>query len=81
MDGDAELTYTELDERAARLARYLAAQGAGPDVVAVGLERGADLMAALLAVLKQGAAYLLLDAEHPAERIAYMLHDAGVPVV
>ncbi|MEV0189548.1 amino acid adenylation domain-containing protein [Kitasatospora purpeofusca] len=71
------LTYRELDERAAGLAGALAAAGAGPDrIVAVAVPRSAELMVALLAVLKSGAAYLPLDTEYPAERLAGMVEDA-----
>ncbi|MFF3445429.1 amino acid adenylation domain-containing protein [Streptosporangium sp. NPDC002721] len=78
--GEAVLTYRELDEQANRLARYLARNGAGPErVVAVALPRGEPLVTALLAVLKTGAAYLPIDSDHPAERIAYMLAD-GAPI-
>ncbi|MEV7672053.1 amino acid adenylation domain-containing protein [Streptomyces sp. NPDC088752] len=79
---DEELTYAELDAAANRLARLLAARGAGPeDVVAVALPRSPDLVVALLAVMKAGAAYLPLDADHPRDRIAYMLDDAGARTV
>ncbi|MEU5188110.1 amino acid adenylation domain-containing protein [Streptomyces klenkii] len=72
------LTYRELDALAGRLARTLAAAGAGPDrVVAVAVPRSAELMVALLAVLKSGAAYLPLDLDYPAERLAYMIEDAA----
>ncbi|WP_344549109.1 amino acid adenylation domain-containing protein [Actinomadura fulvescens] len=77
-----EASYAELNTRANRLARYLLAHGAGPETVfAVAMERGVDLIVALLGVLKAGSAYLPLDAEHPGERIAYMLRDANVRAV
>ncbi|MBO0801729.1 MAG: amino acid adenylation domain-containing protein, partial [Nocardiopsaceae bacterium] len=77
MSGDEVLTYGELDERANRLARVLAARGAGPEsVVAVAMGWSAGLVTALLAVLKAGAAYLPVDPGYPAERIAFMLADA-----
>ncbi|HEY3467640.1 MAG TPA: amino acid adenylation domain-containing protein, partial [Amycolatopsis sp.] len=77
--GAERLTYAELDARATALARALLARGAGPEqVVAVALPRSADLVVALLAVLKTGAAYLPLDLNHPAERLALMLTD-GAP--
>ncbi|MEW2165596.1 non-ribosomal peptide synthase/polyketide synthase [Streptomyces sp. NPDC007084] len=70
------LTYRELDERANRLARLLVDAGAGPErYVALALPRTADLVVALLAVLKSGAAYLPVDPGHPAERIAFLFED------
>ncbi|MGI8329566.1 amino acid adenylation domain-containing protein [Actinomadura scrupuli] len=72
------LTYAELDARARGLAGVLRARGAAPgQVVALALPRTADLVIALLGVLKTGAAYLPLDLDHPADRLAYMLGDAG----
>ncbi|MFC8964999.1 non-ribosomal peptide synthase/polyketide synthase [Streptomyces sp. NPDC057094] len=75
--GEQRLTYAELDERVERAARVLAGLGAGPErTVAVALPRTADLVVALLAVHRTGAAYLPLDADHPPERLALMLEDA-----
>ncbi|MEU2674396.1 amino acid adenylation domain-containing protein [Streptomyces sp. NPDC007164] len=77
-----ELTYRELNARANRLARHLRSRGAGPGAaVAVCLERGPEQITALLAVLKSGAAYLPLDPEHPADRLAYMIADARAVLV
>ncbi|WP_193564100.1 non-ribosomal peptide synthetase, partial [Streptomyces sp. L-9-10] len=71
------LSYARLNERANRLAHELAARGVGPeDVVAVSLPRSADLMVTLYAVLKAGAAYLPVDPDYPAERVAALLADA-----
>ncbi|MFD9134802.1 amino acid adenylation domain-containing protein [Streptomyces bottropensis] len=72
-----ELTYAELDSRANRLAHALLARGAGPErIVALALPRSAELIVAEVAVLKSGAAYLPIDHDYPADRIAYMLGDA-----
>ncbi|MFC6081925.1 amino acid adenylation domain-containing protein [Sphaerisporangium aureirubrum] len=71
------LTFAELDAAAARLAHRLRAAGVGRgDLVAVHLRRSDTLMAALLAVHKAGAAYLPLDPDHPAERLAMIVADA-----
>ncbi|MEV5736989.1 non-ribosomal peptide synthase/polyketide synthase [Streptomyces sp. NPDC052292] len=70
------LTYRELDARSNRLARLLIAAGAGPErFVALCLPRTADLVVALLAVLKSGAAYLPVDPQYPAERVAFLFED------
>ncbi|WP_344318287.1 amino acid adenylation domain-containing protein, partial [Streptomyces javensis] len=75
--GGVSLSYRELDDRAGRLAGLLAARGVRPEAfVAVALPRSVDLVVALLAVWKAGAAYLPLDTEYPADRLAYMLQDA-----
>ncbi|MFJ3793087.1 amino acid adenylation domain-containing protein [Kitasatospora sp. NPDC090091] len=80
--GGTELSYGELDARADRIAHLLAGLGVGPETpVAVALPRGADLVAALLAVQKSGGAYIPLDPEYPAERIDHILADAAPAVV
>ncbi|MBC9727066.1 AMP-binding protein, partial [Streptomyces sp. TRM68367] len=71
------LSYAELDARSDRLARVLVSRGARPEsLVAVALPRGTDLVVALLAVLKSGAAYVPLDPDHPGARIATVLDEA-----
>ena len=77
-----QLSYAELDEGSGRLAAYLTGQGAGPGTrVGVYLDRSADLLVTLLAVLRTGAAYVPLDPVYPAARISYMLADAAVALV
>ena len=75
---DRSLTYRELEEAANRLAHLLAARGVDPgQCVALLLERSAEAVVAMLAVLKTGAAYLPIDPAHPDARIAFMLADAA----
>jgi natural product biosynthesis luciferase-like monooxygenase protein len=80
--GDRTLTYRELAQAVDRLAARLGAVGVGPgDTVAIAVPRGLDMLCAVLAVLDRGAAYLPLDPEYPAERLAFMLEDSGTTVV
>ncbi|MET7356705.1 non-ribosomal peptide synthetase, partial [Streptomyces mirabilis] len=80
--GGVEVPYAELNARANRLARLLTSRGVKPgSVVGICLERGVDLLIAVLGVLKAGAAYMTIDPEYPAQRVAYMLEDAGPAVV
>ncbi|MFF8936082.1 amino acid adenylation domain-containing protein [Streptomyces paradoxus] len=80
--GDIALSYAELDTRANRVARYLIRRGVGPEsVVAVVFDRTVDLVVALLGVVKAGAAYLPIDPNYPADRIAYVIADSGAVCV
>ncbi|MGZ3145669.1 amino acid adenylation domain-containing protein [Lentzea chajnantorensis] len=80
--GGVSLTYAELNARANRLAHHLRSLGAGPEqLVGVCLDRGPDLLPALLGVLKSGAGYLPLDPVNPPERLEYVREDAGVSIV
>src|SRR5207253_9167064 len=66
--GDESMTYGELDARANRFAHHLRRHGVGPEVrVALWLDRGPDLVAAVLGILKAGGAYVGLDPAYPAE--------------
>jgi amino acid adenylation domain-containing protein/non-ribosomal peptide synthase protein (TIGR01720 family) len=76
--GERSWTYRELEEAANRLAHLLAGQGVGPgECVALLLERSAEAIIAMLAVLKTGAAYLPIDPAVPAARIEFMVGDAA----
>jgi amino acid adenylation domain-containing protein len=81
-DENSELSYAELELRANQLAHHLRSFGVGSDDrIGICLERSVDLVVALLAVLKTGAAYVPIDPDYPAERQAFMLADAQVPVL
>ncbi|MGY3680978.1 amino acid adenylation domain-containing protein [Streptomyces sp. TE33382] len=82
VSGGVTVDYAALAGRANRLARLLIERGVGPeDRVALVLPRSAELTTALLAVMISGGAYVPVDPNHPADRIAYMLRDSSPTVV
>ncbi len=82
VDGDRRLDYGELNRRANRLARHLRSLGAGPDArVAIYLDRHLELVVAVLATLKAGAAYVPLDPAYPVERLRHTLADCDAVAV
>lgn len=75
-------TYQQLNQGSNQLARYLQRLGILPGMpVGICLERGVEAIAAMLAILKVGGAYVPLDPSYPAERLHFMLKDAGITVV
>jgi amino acid adenylation domain-containing protein len=80
--GDTTLTYRQLDDRAAAIASRLVQMGAGPGtVVAVHVDRTTDLPAAILAVLKSGAAFMPLDPRQPPARNTFCINDTRASIV
>lgn len=80
--GQRQLTYAKLEKRASELAQRLRQAGLQPGMrAAICLDRSADMVVALLAVLKVGAAYMPLDLGEPRERLAFKVQDSGVAVV
>ncbi|HLM68365.1 MAG TPA: condensation domain-containing protein, partial [Longimicrobium sp.] len=80
--GSDSLTYAALEDRSNRLAHHLRRAGVGAEsLVALSMERSADLLVGMLAVWKAGAAYVPVDPAYPADRRAYMLADSGAAVV
>ncbi|TCJ94270.1 non-ribosomal peptide synthetase [Nocardia alba] len=78
IDGETTYTYAQFDERARGLAAALRARGAAPEtLVAVAMRRGIDLVTAIYAVLRTGAAYVPVDPDHPAERTERVLASAA----
>ncbi len=81
-DAGARLTYGELNRRANQLAHRLKSFGVGPEVpVAVCLERSVEMIVAWLGIVKAGGAWVPLDPEYPAARLAFQLRDCRAPVV
>jgi surfactin family lipopeptide synthetase A len=79
---EEQLTYDELNRRANQLAHHLQSLGVLPDIlVGICAERSIEMLIGLLAILKAGGAYVPLDPSYPKERLAFMLADAGVPIL
>jgi amino acid adenylation domain-containing protein len=82
IDKDRQLSYAELNRRANQLAHYLRRLGVGPETpVGICMERSLETIVGVIGILKAGGGYLPLDPEYPADRLSYMLVDAGVKVV
>lgn len=80
--GDERLTYRELDRRANQVARFLLAQGTQPgDRVGIFMDRSADMIVAVLGILKAGGTYLPIDIEYPRERVRFLAEDAQLRLV
>nr|QEO73862.1 condensation domain-containing protein [uncultured bacterium] len=76
------LSYAELNRKANQLARHLRSAGVGPEVLAgIMMQRSLDMVVGILAVLKAGGAYLPLDPEYPADRLAFMVKDSAAQVL
>ncbi|WP_073920060.1 amino acid adenylation domain-containing protein [Streptomyces sp. CB00455] len=79
VDGGEQLTYGQLDGRANRLAHHLRAAGVGPGhLVGLSMNRTADLVVAILGILKAGGCYVPFDPAYPTDRLRFMAEDAGV---
>ncbi|MFI9642393.1 amino acid adenylation domain-containing protein [Micromonospora sp. NPDC051925] len=80
--GDVQLTYAELMARADSVAGFLHARGVGPETpVGVAMHRGTDVVVALLGTLTAGAVYVPLAPDLPADRLAFMIDNAGIALV
>lgn len=80
--GQECLTYRALDARTNQLARFLQERGVTREtLVGVCVQRSLEMVIAVLAILKAGGAYLPLDPTYPAERLQFMIEDAGVPII
>ncbi|MBV9109472.1 MAG: amino acid adenylation domain-containing protein, partial [Gemmatimonadetes bacterium] len=78
----ATVTYGQLERWSSRLANHLRRRGVGPEVrAAVCMARTPEMLVSMLAVMKAGGAYVPLDPSHPAERLRWVMEDAGVRVV
>jgi amino acid adenylation domain-containing protein len=79
---DEVLSFDELNRRANRVAHRLIALGVKPDMrVGIAMQRSVEMVVAMLSVLKAGGAYLPLDPEYPAGRLAYMVQDSGIELL
>ncbi|UOE51896.1 amino acid adenylation domain-containing protein [Mucilaginibacter sp. SMC90] len=76
------ISYQELNEQSNRVANYLKTQGVTKEtLVAICTERGINMMAGILGILKAGAAYVPVDTDYPKERISYIIEDANAQII
>ena len=76
------LSYSQLNLKANQLARHLQSMGVGPEVcVGIYMERNLEMLVGIVAILKAGGAYVPLDPDHPAERLRFILDDAGISIL
>ncbi len=80
VSGDDSLSYAELDEQSDRVAAFVAQRSVGGRI-AIYMDRSADLLVAMLGVLKAGAAYVPIDTSYPVDRVAFLLEDAATRLV
>ncbi len=79
---DSELSYAEVESRSNQLARYLQSQGVGVgDLVGICVERSAQMLVNLYAIMKSGAGYVPLDPAYPSERLQYMCDHSGLKLI
>jgi amino acid adenylation domain-containing protein len=79
---DRSLSYAELDQKSNQIGRYLRKLGVGPETrIGICVERSLEAVAGLVGILKSGAAFVPLDPDYPAERLRYMIDDAGIQVL
>ncbi len=81
-EGDKAISFTQLNDAANRLAHYLIKQGVAEEsLVGLCVERSTEMVVAMLAVIKAGAAYVSLDPNYPAQRLQYMVEDSALNIV
>ncbi|HWX42209.1 MAG TPA: amino acid adenylation domain-containing protein, partial [Blastocatellia bacterium] len=82
VDGQHHVSYLELNRRADQLTHCLRASGIGPEsLVAICLDRSAEMITSILATLKSGGAYVPLDPRYPADRLAFMVANSGASLL
>ncbi|WP_052019919.1 non-ribosomal peptide synthetase [Paenibacillus sp. JCM 10914] len=80
--GEEHLTYSQLNDKANRIAQLLSSLGAGPEsLVGLCMDRSPDMVAGLLGIMKSGAAYVPLDPKYPTERLRYMMEDSNISLI
>jgi iturin family lipopeptide synthetase B len=82
ISADRQLSYMELNERAAHLAEILIKKGVGPNhIVGIMIKRSIEMMTGIFGILKSGGGYLPIDLDYPAQRVRFILADSGVKLL